>query len=63
MTEEAKGFADFNKSLDPAPKNLIVGEFVVQDALEPELNEDLFPISSKVDLRLEEPSLAPMFSV
>jgi hypothetical protein len=27
--EEATGFADFNKSLDPTPNNLIVGEFVV----------------------------------
>ena len=28
--DESNGFADFNKSLDPAPPNLIVGEFIVR---------------------------------
>ena len=57
--DESNGFADFNKSLDPAPPNLIVGEFIVRAEVPGSPIGEITSSPQYIDEKFDEPSLAP----
>ena len=57
--DESIGFADFNKSLDPASPNLIVGEFIVRAEVPGSPIGEIASSPQYIDEKYDEPSLAP----